>query len=244
MLQGRVESLDGVPEALHEHYVKDGDGYNLRVENYEGDAGLRTVLEDTKAKLKAKRDQLRTYEGIDPEEVAELRELREEYESKIAAAGSWEDQKARLEAKHAKEIEKLTGERDGLGTQLDSVLKKEASRAVLEKQGAIVDALLPHVLDRVKIVTEDGERRAVASGLDGDETDISGLVKQMQDAGEQFAWGFLPGGKSGGGSTTAGGGGSAGRVRSKSDLKSAAEHSDFIAKHGLKAYQELPREVT
>ena len=244
MLQATTDSIDGLPDVLKEHYEQDGDVYRLRVEGYE-DTGLKVVLDDKKKEVKKLRDKLREYEGIDPEEVSELRELRESYEDKIAQAGRWEEQKSRLEAQYQKQLEAAKGEAQSTSTQLEELLKENAARAALAENNARVDALLPHVLGRVQVVAdEQGKRRAVAIGLDGEsETDIGSLVGEMRANEDKYGWGFLPTGNSGGGSVAGSSGGSAGgRIRSKKDLKSAAEHSRFIADHGLDAYQELPRD--
>lgn len=245
MLHAKLDTLDGLPDVLAEHYEQDGDSYRLRVEGYD-DTGLRAVLEDKKGEVKKLREKLTTYEGIDPEEVAELRALRDEYEAKVAQAGRWEEQKERLEKQFQKQLEQRQADLAATTGQLETLLKENAVRDALAKNQARVDALLPHVMQRVNIVTEaDGTRRAVAIGLDGQsETDIPTLVSDMKAKEDQFGWGFLPNGNSGGGTAApkSTGGSGAGKVRSKKDLKSAAEHSRFIADHGLQAYQELPRE--
>lgn len=241
-LQATIDSLEGVPEALHEHYEQDGDVYRLRVEGYD-DTGLKVVLDEKKAEVKKLRDKLKTYAGIDPDEVTELREMRDEMEERIAQAGKWEDHKARLDAKHEKELEKLRAQTEALGGQLEGVLKENAAREALNKHGARVDALLPHVLKRVQIVEDEGKRRAVAIGLDDEsETDIAGLVAEMKSAGEAYDWGFLPSGSNGTGSANGSGGGSAVKVRTKADLKTTADKSSYIAEHGLQSFQDLPAE--
>lgn len=244
MLQAKIDTLDGLPDALKEHYEPDGDAFRLRVEGYD-DTGLKTVLEDKKAEVKKLREKLTQYEGIDPGEVAELRALREEYESKVAQAGRWEEQKERLEKQFQKQVEQRNAELASVTSQLEQYLKENAARDALAKNNAIVDALLPHVLGRVSIVTDaDGTRKAVAVGLDGTtETDISTLVADMKANEQSYGWGFLPNGSSGGGTSASKSGGSgAGTVRSVKDLKTAAEKSRYIAEHGLAAYQGLPRE--
>lgn len=244
-LKATLETLDDLAPEIAEHYEETAEGtFALRVDGYEGDVGLRATLEDKKRDVKKLRDRLKAFEGIDPEEVAELKGLREEYEDKIASAGSWEDQKERLEAKFAKDRDALTSALDTRTGQLTKLLKKDAATSALRENGARVEALLPHVLERVTLVEEDGAFRAVATGLDGEsETTIGELVAEMKAAGDSFAWGFNPNGNSGAGGAAGSGGGSANHgIRSRKDLKSAAEKSRYIAEHGLKAFQELPAE--
>ena len=42
-----VDTLEAVPEALHEHYEQDGDSFRLRVDGYD-DSGLKSALEKEK----------------------------------------------------------------------------------------------------------------------------------------------------------------------------------------------------
>lgn len=241
-LQATLESLDDLPEVLHEHYEQDGDVYRLRVDGYE-DTALRNSLDYARKDVKRLRKQLEGYEGISPEEVAELREKRDEYESKIAQAGSWEEQKERLEAQHKRDLERVKGEVEQERLSHHQYRKRNAVLAALNEANAIPEALDDKVIQRTRIeVDEHGEFQVVATGLDDNETDLPSLIQQMKEANGKYDWGFRPNGNSGSGAATGTGGGTAGKVRTKKDLKSAAEHSRYIAEHGLPAYQELPRE--
>lgn len=242
-LPAQVTSLDDVPEILREHYTQDGDVYNLRVEGYEGDAGLKTVLEDKKREVKKLRDRLSAFEGIEPEDVPDLLKLREDFDARVAAAEGSSDEIKALNERLKRENDSLKASNRELDSEIVQKTKRDEVLRALNEHNAIPDALLLPVLERVQVVNEDGTRRVVATGLDGEsETDVSSLVAAMKQADGKFDWGFRPNGNSGTGGAARSGGGSAGKVQSKKDLKSAAEHSRYIADHGLSAYQELPRE--
>jgi hypothetical protein len=107
---------------------------------------------------------------------------------KAKASGDWDKLKGDMEARHAKELEAADSNNALLASQLEQIIKKDAATAALADAGARVTAMLPHVLERVSIVSEEGSRRAVARGLDGESTDIAGLVSQMREAGEEWDW--------------------------------------------------------
>ena len=247
MLKAVLDSLEGVPEELQEHYEQDGDVYRIRVDGYD-DTALKTALND----LKGKNDRLRMRldsvpDDFDMAELEELRKLRQTLDDeKAKAAGDWDKLRSDMEARHAKELESLHGSNTQLVSQLEQIIKKDAATQALADANAIVSAMLPQVLDRVSIVTEDGSRKAVATGLDGEATYIAGLVAQMKEAGEQWDWGFQSSGSTGGGSVSRGGAGRAGQIRTKADLGDALTtqgrlaRSAFIREYGVDAFKELP----
>ena len=242
-----VDSLDGVPEDLREHYEQDGDVFRIRVDGYD-DTGLKATLEDLKGKnLKLRKKLEHVPDNFDIAELEELRKLRQTIDDDRArAAGDWDKLKGDLEARHQKERESLADRLAASEKQLDAIVRRDAATTALADAGAIVNAMLPHVLDRVDVVVEDGTRRAVAKGLDGEATDISGLVSQMQEAGGEWAWGFQASGATGGGSGSRGGAGRAGSIRTKADLGDANSadgqraRSEFIRANGLEAFKALP----
>ena len=239
-----LTTLEGVPAELAEHYEQSESGeYVLRVDGYEGDIGLRATLDGKKRDIQKLRDKLKAYADIDPDEIAELREMRDTYEERIAQAGKWEDQKTRLEAKYEKEMQALRTQLQQETDDHHTFRKRAQVLTALSEAGANPDALDEKVLQRVRINRDDDGYSLVATGLDGEtDTDIAGLIAEMKASG-RFDWGFAPNGNSGTGGAAGGGGGSANHgVRSKADLKGTAEHSAYIAAHGLAAYQELPRE--
>lgn len=247
MLKAVLDSLDGVPEGLREHYQQDGDVYRIRVDGYD-DTGLKATLDDLKGKNDRLRERLASVpDDFDVAELQELRKMRQTVDDeKARAAGDWDKLRGDMEARHAKELEGYKAESQRLVGQLDQIIAKDAATAALADAGARVGAMLPHVLNRVSVVVEDGNRKAVAQGLDGESTDIAGLVGQMREAGEDWDWGFVSSGASGGGSVGRGGAGRAGQIRTKADLgdsntqQGRLARSAFIREHGLDAFKGLP----
>lgn len=251
-LQAVVNDLAEVPEDLHEHYEANGDVFRLRVEGYD-DTALKRVNEDLRGKNQRLRERLDTVpDDFDRAELEELRKLRDAvHEKEARAAGDWDRLKTDLEVRHSKLLEAEKREREAVAQRYNELAKQHehhigegAATAALADAGARVTAMLPHVMKRVSVVAEDGNFRAVATGLDGEPTDIPTLVSQMKAAGEDWDWGFQPSLASGGGAVSRGGAGRAGQVRTKADLGNSktnpAAHAKFIADHGLDAYRALP----
>jgi hypothetical protein len=246
-LKAVLDSLDGVPEELHQHYEQDGEVFHIRVDGYD-DTGLKHKVRRLEAKNVKLEERLGAVpDNFDVAELEELRKLRQTVQDEQAkAAGDWDKLKGDMEARHGKELESVKSNNATLADQLEQIIKKDAATAALADAGARVTAMLPHVLDRVSVVTEDGNRRAVATGLDGEPTDISGLVSQMREAGEDWDWGFQSTGATGGGSAGRGSASRAGQVRTKADLGESQSHagrlarSAYIKEHGVDAFKELP----
>lgn len=249
MLPYLTDDLEAIPEPLREHYIEDGDGYRLGLDGFDGDK-LKSALDKERDRVKQLRAQLKSFEGVDVDELTELRQRLEEYETSPPTT-EWEEREKRLMEREARKLEREAKKREDAEAKAEQYrerfLNKERESAVmaaLSEHNANVKLLLPHVLNRVQVLEEpDGDIAVVARALDDDsETDVASLVGQMAGM-EEWQAGFRASGRSGGGATSSAGGRSAGgKVRSKKDLKSAADHSRYISEHGLAAYQELPRE--
>ena len=246
-LKAVLDSLDGVPEELREHYEQDGDIFRIRVDGYD-DTGLKVVLEDLKQKNDELRDRLATVpDNFDVAELEELRKLRQTVQDEQArAAGDWDKLKGDMETRHAKELDAVRTSNANLESQLEQIIKKDAATRALADANARVTAMLPHVLGRISVITEEGSKKAVATGLDGEPTDIPTLVSQMREAGQEWDWGFQSSGAAGGGSAGRGGAGRVGQIRTKADLGDANTDSgrlaraNYIRDNGLDAFKDLP----
>ena len=247
MLKATLDSLEQVPEELREHYEQDGEVYRIRVDGYD-DTGLRAALQDQKGKNERLRQRLsKVPDDFDLAELEQLRKLQQTVdEEKAKAAGDWDKLKNDMEARHQQQLTQALNELAEANRELERSNKEDAATKALADANARVTAMLPHVLSRVTVHKEDGQHKAVAVGLDGEPTDITGLVAQMKDAGDDWAWGFLSSGASGGGAVGRGGAGRAGQIRTKADLGDSTTQqgrlarSAFIREHGLDAFKELP----
>lgn len=244
MLQATVEALDDLPEVLHEHYEQDGDIYRLRVEGYD-DTGLKAVNEDLKKDIGKLKKRLQKAESAS-EELAELREFRDEHEGKIAEVGNLDEFKAKLEARAQKRIDEAEAARQADHQRMTALTHRTEVLNAMRDAGVIIDRLDEKVMGRTRVdVDPDGEVAVVATGLDGEDTDVVTLLSQMkEDKDKRFAWGFSANGGAGGGAAGSGGGtATIGQVRTKADFANdSLAKSRFIAEHGAKAFEDLPRE--
>ena len=87
-----VDSLDAVPEALRDLYAKSEDGkFHLGVDGIEDTTALKKALKTERDARATFEKQLKTFEGIDPEEAKALRERFEsDEELQMIRAGNKE----------------------------------------------------------------------------------------------------------------------------------------------------------
>lgn len=241
VLHAEVSSLDDVPEAVREHYIESDSGYRLAVEGIDDAAELKQTLQKVRGQLREREKALKTFDGLGPDDIAELDELRGLREQMEASKGDLDEalksQRDRLEKKYTKDVSKLEEERDALNGKLTEVLRdREAVRALNEADG-IVEAMLHHVVKRTRF---DADYQVVAEGLEGEEVTIPELISQMKASGK-YDWGFKPNGGAGGGAEgRKGRAGGSGVVRSRTDLKTNAARAAYIREHGREAYLALP----
>ncbi len=240
-LKAAVETLDGIPEALHEHYTETDEGFRLEIDGFDPASAQQALAQERDKRKRAER-KLKAY-GATPEEVTELREQLEELEA--GAGKGAEEALARQQAKYDRELHKLTGERDGWRDRSVRAAKRDAAVAALTAKdiGGIPAALTQHIMSRMKVEEDGDEFALVVTGLDGEETDAASLVRQMKQSGE-YDWGFTANGAAGGGSAGRGAGG-AGKgagdeITHRDQLKTPADAAAFIKEHGLEAFRNLP----
>lgn len=245
-----VEKLDAIPEAQRGLYKQDGDRYLLDVEGAE-DAfagGLKKnrdqLLADV-AKLK------KQFDGVDPEEYRKLKEAAAKLdEEKAKAGGQWDQLKQQLIDRHEAEKKTLGEQTAKLEAQLHKVLAENVARAAIVAAEGSDALLLPHVLQFIRIGTDEATGERVAQVVDakgqprignakGEPMTIAELVAEFK-ANEQYAAAFKGSGASGSGAAGSQRPAGAAGVKSRKELTTDAARSAFIAKHGFKAYQDLP----
>ena len=228
-----TDSLDNVPESAREFYKEDGDTFVLETD------GAAKVKEFRTSNIQLRKE-LEKYTEVDPDRYKELLTAAERREIEEAErAGEWEKAKERLAAQAKQKEEALAAEIAKRDNQLDQLVRKDAARGALEAAEAHVTVALPHVMERTRLEVVDGEYKAVATGLDGNDTDISTLIGQMQAAPEEWGALFKASGAAGGGATGNGAGGT-GKVRTRADMTTPAEKAAYIHEHGRDAYFALP----
>lgn len=161
-LKAVLDTLDGVPTALHEFYTERDGKFYLDAEGVEDVSGLKSALERLKAEAKkAKDDAKKTaerYGDLDPDLAREaLKKLQDAEDKQLLDDKKIDELIAkrteRMAQAHQKEIERfnklvadLTSERDGLNGKLSEVLIDNAIRDVATRNSvrktAIEDVLL------------------------------------------------------------------------------------------------------
>lgn len=253
-LQTQLDSLDDLDESLHGLYIEK-DGKFVLDADIPDVGGLKSALDkERKAarEAEAKRKEIEArFNGIDPDEYAELLAAKEEAEQAKAKANGDVDKIAEQKAqkaidaankKLAEAIEAAESERKRAqafqGRVLDDAIRAAASKAGLHTH-AIDDALFRGRT----MFTLDGDGNAIQ--LDSDGEPVIGKdgktpyspAEWLDDMREKAPHWF-PANASGSGSGGKHSGGTGGgKVRS--DM-TAREKSDYISKYGRAAYEALP----
>ena len=243
-LKAVLESLDGLPDAVKAEYTDLGDGtFKLSVEGADAlvdTSGLRNTVKTLRDQNKTLAAWSRAFPDKTPEEIAEL--VRQ---AESGTDGRPDLKKVRQEAIADEERKRLAAEqeRDAARGELKTHrMRQQITKLALENgvmddrlDDAVDAAMRTHDLDekgRLVLLDEDGEvdSKTPAQFF----TEILKVKK---------AWLFKAPDASGSGSDgKKPKGGNASTVKSKKDLKTDQEKSDFISKHGRNAYLDLPKE--
>ena len=187
--------------------------------------GLRVNRDEVLKEKKSLADKLRKYKDIDPEKYAELKALQEEAERKAAEeSGNFEALEKQLKEQHAKELDTEKSKGEKLTRSLENYLvRAAATKAIADAEGA-VDLLLPHVIDRLRVVENDDGHFArvvdaagqpVVQDAQGTPMTIDTLV--TGEMKEKFPSAFKGTGATGGGAPITGSGGAATGTVDKND---------------------------
>jgi hypothetical protein len=166
-LQATVDSLEGLPEDLHDEYEERDGKYHLKLLNnfvpadkVEDVSGLKSALqkerENNKNLAATKRQLEEQYGGIDPEEYQRLKELEaQEEERKAEKKGEWDKLKAQMTEAHNEELGKRAERENKLLTALErKTIDADAVAALNEFKGNVT-LLLPHV---IALASREGSR--------------------------------------------------------------------------------------
>lgn len=220
LLKATLDTLDGLPDELHENYVsKDGkfvlkmmDGVMTADQIAESEKGLKTALTKERESVGTLKRQLaelqEQYGTVDFEEIERLQAAeRERAERDAEAKGQWDSLKQQLLDQHQKDKDAWQAEKAAMLTSLEShLIDAEAERACNELDGNST-LLMPHIKQFAKVVQSDDGRFVVrvmdAGGnprIDGNGNylGITGQLKEMRDQ-EVFQSAFKGTTASGGG---------------------------------------------
>ena len=254
-LQAEVDSLESVPEALHELYEEKDGKFRLALEGAhfpEEVEGLKTKRDELLKEKKKLADRVAGLPDDLQEQLEELATLRTDAEkradTKAEEKGEWDKLKEKQQQIHQKEKDAWDEERGSLVGELDQSLRKDKVTAALIDGEAHVKIMLPHVMGstrtieeggkhKVIVVDEEGERRL---GKDGNDMTIDELVAEMGEQ-EEYAPGFE--------GSDATGGGAKGRKVAGGDKRKAlkdmteADKIAFTDEHGLEEFNKLVDEA-
>ncbi len=187
--------------------------------------GLRVNRDEVLKEKKSLADKLRKYKDIDPEKYAALIAMQEEAERKAAEeSGNFEALEKQLKEQHAKELDTEKSKGEKLTRSLENYLvRAAATKAIADAEGA-VDLLLPHVIDRLRVMENDDGHFArvvdaagqpVVQDAQGTPMTIDTLV--TGEMKEKFPSAFKGTGATGGGAPITGSGGAATGTVDKND---------------------------
>jgi len=247
MLKLVLETIDDLPEQIQEHYEEKDGKFHLKTEAAGGLAvedvsGLKSTVSKLRTEQRDLQKKLKQFEGIeDPEAAKTALEKYEELKNADPdkkAKEQFEAYKQQINSQYAKEKDSLTNQLQNMRSQLENNLVRASATEALQKEGARINLMLPHVLSRVKMREADG--RYVAEVVDengnprvgdsqGNPMTIPQLVQEMKTQ-EEFSAGFNGTGHSGSGSGSQSGkpAGSSKRV-SGSDLNAMGNNLEGIA---------------
>ena len=247
-LEAKVDDIESVPEQYRDLYEQSDSGYRLQVKGVEFPEdveGLKSALQKERQAAKEAAQRLKQLEGVDLDEYKALRAEREKKEEENAAKrGEFEKLIQKKEAAWNEQVEQERKRAQSLEAQVLGLVRDQEARKALEQAGANVKLMLPHVLERVQVIDEDGARKAVVLNEegaprlndDGKHLSISELVAEMAEQEEYL--GAFPAkvGKGGGAAAS-----SAGRANAGFDPKQAsdAEKAAFIRENGFAAWSQL-----
>jgi hypothetical protein len=250
-LKAVLDSLDGLPDILHEHYLKDDTSgkYVLAADGLVPKTKLDEFRNNNIELLRKQDEQNARFAGIDLEEYKALKtEKQKNAEKKLIDSGKVDELvESRVTEMRTTYESQLTAEKTSnsqLRTRLEVVLiDSELAKAAAE--AGVVETAVDDIiwrgrqtfkLDNDKVVPKQGDQ--IMYGSDG-VTPLS--IKEWLSklaVGAPHLFKASKGGGADGGSRNGGGGNTT--VTKKSELKTPAEKAKFIQAHGKDVFLNLP----
>jgi hypothetical protein len=218
------DKREDAPEALRTLLTETDGKFVFEGETSTEIAALKTALHaertsggTTKSELDKLKKQI---EGLDLDKAKQLLSDAEKLEAeKLKAKGDWETREANLkkqiEDQYAKQIDPLKTENERLKAAVEKHLKVAKATAAIAAAGGSSDLLLPHVLQQVTVIEENGEyvdrvidgaKNVRIGDAKGTPMTVAQLVEEM-GKNPVFAPAFRASGAGGSGAGPNGGGG-------------------------------------
>ncbi len=192
-LKYSVDTLDGLPPAVREHYSKADDGkFKLTLDGGHPDTARVAEFRDNNLKLTRERDELKTrFDGIDPDAVKADRAKVAEYES----------------AKPNDKIAALQAQLDAANKRANGAVLKDAVVGAFLKAGGQPSAA-DFILSKAEKVLAVENGAVVGSAFDperpGEKLTVDSFIQQQS---RESAFAFKPSSGSGANPSKSGGGG-------------------------------------
>jgi len=177
-----AEEYAGLPEALKEHYIADGEGYKLKLEDDKGDLegkirNAEKLLEERKVEEERRKQleiELNKLKDRDKEE--ELKRLEEQ--------GKFQEVLERTKTEYEKRLETLeTKARDEAQQRRDMMVNVAVKDAAVKIAGERATIIEPHLRMRFQVSEENGVEKVVitdATGLPNPAMNTDRLVDEFK----------------------------------------------------------------
>lgn len=187
-LKHKLDSLDGLDEALKPLYAKGEDGrFTLQVEDAPATNTIAKLKADLDAATKALKDK----------EAAEAKAQADAERAKLEAKGDYE----KLSAADKAALKAAEEKAAALETKLRTGAMERAAMEAIVASGGIPEALMPHITSALEVVPDGDGFKVLVKSDPG-----KGLGDYVASLKESKPWGFQPTGASGGGASTHQGG--------------------------------------
>lgn len=236
-LKAVVAKIDEVDEKFRSLYVEKDGKFHLDAEGVEDVEGLRGNRDEILKEKKKLEKKLAEFGELTPEEAKQLKDFREsEAERKAKEAGEFDKLRTQIVEKHTKELTKKDEAIAKRDKALDRYIRRAAAtQAIMDNEGT--DLLLPHVLDRLKLVEKDDEYAVVVTTEAGDPmVDTKGAAVPPKDFVaslkliDKYKGGFRGTGASGSGAENRSSAGAGAAVVAKGDMVGFGANLESIAK--------------
>lgn len=226
------EKREDAPEWLRSALIEDGGKFVFEAETTTEIAGLKKTIDALRLSEGELSKLKKQIEGMDIDEAKKAVEAAKQAENdKLKAKGDWETREANLKQQLSDQFTKEYGPIKAQNEKLTAAVEKHLKESVAAQ--AIADAkgntrlLLPHVLQHIKVVEENGEyvARVMKDGqvrigdAKGTPMTISQLVEAEFKSSADYAGAFAASGAAGSGAGPTNGGAGSGYQLSREQAK-------------------------
>lgn len=186
-------------DVLHEFYAETAEGdYVLEADGVEDVSGLKSALKREKEEKRDAKEQLKQFEGLDPDQARKALEATQKIEEKkLIDKQQFDEVLKKYRSEFDAELEKEKSK----NAQLLTNLKREKLTNLVVDKGVLSDRArfaLVELLDQVEILSDENGIHLQKKGGIGDPKEIDEMVTGLK---ENSAFLFAPTNASGSGAT-------------------------------------------